>query len=90
MGVAFAVPFMYYFQQLQLHFKLIFAVSYYYISSKSVSQIFKVLFQTENINIFVLSGVFLSRYVQLKTSFPGEKNISGEIESHFRREAIVN
>ena len=55
-----------------------------------MSQIFKVLFQTENINIFVLSGVFLSRYVQLKTSFPGEKNISGEIESHFRREAIVN
>ena len=36
-------------------------------SSKSVSQIFKVLFQTGDINIFVLRGVFFSRYVRLKS-----------------------
>ena len=33
-------------------------------SSKIVSQIFKILFQTGDINIFVLRGVFVSRYVQ--------------------------
>ena len=48
-------------------------------SSKSVSQISKTLFQTGDINIFVLRGVFFSRYVQLKSSFSDEKNISGEI-----------
>ena len=48
-------------------------------SSKSVSQIFKILFQTGDINIFVLRGVFFGRYVQLKSSFCDEKNISGEI-----------
>ena len=48
-------------------------------SSKSVSQIFKILFQTGDINIFVLRGVFFSTYVQLKRSFSVEKNISGEI-----------
>ena len=42
-------------------------------SSKSVSQIFKILFQTGDINIFVLCGVFFSRYVQLKTSLLTEK-----------------
>ena len=48
-------------------------------SSKSMPQIFKILFQTGNINLFVLRGVFFSRYVQLKSSFSDEKNISGEI-----------
>ena len=56
-------------------------------SSKSVSLIIRILFQTGDINIFVLRGVF-SRYVQLKSSFSGERNISGEI--HFSREAIEN
>ena len=48
-------------------------------SSKSVSQIVKILFQTGDINIFVLRGVFFSRYVQLKSSISDRKNISGEI-----------
>ena len=48
-------------------------------SSKSVSQIFKILFQTGGINTFVLRGVFFSRYVQLKSSFSDEKDISCEI-----------
>ena len=47
-------------------------------SSKSVPQIFKALFQTGDINIFVLCGVFFSRYVQLKISFSDKKNISSE------------
>ena len=51
----------------------------FWMSSKSVSQIFKILFQTGDINIFVLRGVFFSRYVQLKSSFSDKKNISGEI-----------
>ena len=48
-------------------------------STKSVSQIFKILFQTGDINIFVLRGVFFSGYVKLKSSFSDEENISGEI-----------
>ena len=40
--------------------------------SKSVSQIFKILFQTGDINIFVIGGVFFSRYVRLKSTFPDE------------------
>ena len=48
-------------------------------NSKSVSQIFKMLYQTGDINIFILRGVFFSRYVQLKSSFSDEKNIAGEI-----------
>ena len=43
--------------------------------SKSVSQIFKTLFQTGDINIFVLRGVFSIRYVQLKSSFSDQKDI---------------
>ena len=48
-------------------------------SSKTVSQILEVLFQTGDINIFVPRGVFFSRYVQLKSSFSDEKDISCEI-----------
>ena len=48
-------------------------------SSKILSQIFKILFQTEDVNIFVLRGVLFSRYVQLKSSFPDENNIICEI-----------
>ena len=48
-------------------------------SSKSVSQIFKTLFQSADINIFVFRGGLFSRYVQLKSPFSDEKNISGEI-----------
>ena len=59
-------------------------------SSKRVSQIFKFLFQTGDINIFVLCGVFFSRYVQLKSSFCNETNISVKCERHFSREGIEN
>ena len=45
-------------------------------SSKSVSN--WRLFQTEDFNIFVLHGVFFSRYDQLRNSFSDEKN-SGKI-----------
>ena len=57
-------------------------------SSKSVSQIFKILFQTGDINIFVLHGVFFSRYVQLKSSFFVEKTSAVKSETRFSREAI--
>ena len=57
-------------------------------SSKSVSQIFKILFQTGDINFFVLRGVFFSRYVQLKSSFSDKKISAGK--SNFCREAIEN
>ena len=56
-------------------------------SSKSVSQISKILFQTGDNNIFVLRGVFFSRYVQLKSSFSDKKDKS---ETHFSRGAIEN
>ena len=44
-----------------------------------MSQILKILFQTGDINIFVLRGVLHSRYVRLKSSFLEENNISSEI-----------
>ena len=55
--------------------------------SKSVSQIFKILFHTGDLNNFVLNGV-LSRYVQLKSSFSDEKTSAVKSETHFRRGAI--
>ena len=48
-------------------------------SSKNVSPIFKIFFQTGDINILVLRGVFFSRYVQLRSSLSDEKIISDEI-----------
>ena len=47
-------------------------------SSKSGSQIFKILFRTGDVNICVLRGVFFRRYVRLKGSFSDEKCVSGE------------
>ena len=44
-----------------------------FMSSKNVSQIFKILFETGDINVFVIRGVFFSRYVQLKSFFSNEK-----------------
>ena len=44
-----------------------------------MSQIFEILFQTGDINIFVLRGVSFSRYVQLQSTFSDEKNISSEV-----------
>ena len=59
-------------------------------SSKSVSQIFKILFQTGDINISVLRGVFFSRYVQLKSTFTDEKTSAVKSETRFCRDAIEN
>ena len=66
--MALTVPFLCYFQKLQLpvvtYFELIFAAFFsVFMSSKTMSQIFKILFQTGDIIIFVLRGVFVSRYV---------------------------
>ena len=44
--------------------KLIFAGLYFYIYELKKC-VFKILFQTGDINIFVLRGVFFSRYFQL-------------------------
>ena len=52
-------------------------------------QIFKILFQAGDINIFALRGVIFSRYVQLKSSF-FEKKTAAKSETHFSREAIGN
>ena len=48
-------------------------------SSKGESQNFKILYETGDINKFILHGMFFSRYVQLKSSFSDERNISSEI-----------
>ena len=76
--MVFAVSFLFYFQKPQLLFEkkieLIIAVLYsIFMSSKSVFQIFKILFQTGDINIFDLLGAFFSRCVKLKSSFSNEK-----------------
>ena len=48
-------------------------------SSKGVSQILKIFFQTGNLNIFVHRSVCLFKYVQLKRTLSDGKEISGEI-----------
>ena len=58
-------------------------------SSKSLSQIFKILFQTGDINTFVLRGVFFSDYVQLKPPFLTKKTVV-KSKIHFSRGAIEN
>ena len=58
-------------------------------SLKSVSQIFKVLFQTGEINVFVLRHVFFSRYVQLKSApFLTKKASAVKSKTTSSREAI--
>ena len=59
-------------------------------SSQSVSQVFKILFQTGSVNFLVLRGVFFSRYIQLKSSFSDKKTSAVKFETHFSREAIEN
>ena len=59
-------------------------------SSKSVSQISKILFQTGDINILVLRGVLFSTYIQLKNFFLTKKTSAVKSERHFSREAIEN
>ena len=53
-----------------------------------MSQIFKTLLQTGDINIFVLRGVFFSGYVQLKSSFSDKKTSAVKAETYFSRDAI--
>ena len=52
-------------------------------SSKSVSQILKILFQTRNINIFILRDVFFF-------PFPTKETSAVKSKIHFNREAIGN
>ena len=47
---------------------------FYLYELKNVSQIFKFLFQIGDINVFVLHGVYFSKYVQLKSSFSDKKH----------------
>ena len=42
-------------------------------SSKSVFQIFKILFETGNINIFVLRGVFFNKVSRIR---PAERSLN--------------
>ena len=63
---------------------------YEFLSSKRMSWIFKILFQSGDSNIFVLSVVFFSKYVQLKSSFSDEKISAVKSETHFSREAMKN
>ena len=77
--MAFAVLVLCYFQKLQLLIVKRFWTNFccicisIFMSSKRVSEILKILFQTGDIYIFVLRGVFSSRYVQLKSSFSDKK-----------------
>ena len=58
-------------------------------SSKSVPKIFKILFQTADINNFVLRGFFFSGYIQLKSSFSDEKTSAVKSETQLI-EAVEN
>ena len=63
-------------------------------SSKSVSQIFNVSFQTGDINNFVvvsfLVDMLYNRYVQLKAPFLTKTTSLVKSETHFSRETIEN
>ena len=59
-------------------------------SSKSVYQIFRFLFQTRDINNIVLRGAFFNRYVQLESSFSDVKTSAVKSETYFSRESIEN
>ena len=61
-----------------------------FVSPKSVSQIFKILFQTGDVNIFVIRNVFFSGYVQLKGSVSDEKKTAVKSETRFGRGANKN
>ena len=60
-----------------------------FVRAQKVFPIFKILFQTGNINTFVLYCVLSIGYVQLKSSFSDEQKISAvKSETHFSREVI--
>ena len=70
LGVAFAALFPCYFQKLELleikTFWNFSCIVLLFVLAQKVSQIFKILFQSGDINKSVLRDVFFSRYVQLK------------------------
>ena len=59
-------------------------------SSKSVSQVIKILFRTGDINIFVLLGVILGNMFNYKAPFLTKNTSAVKSEKHFNREAIQN
>ena len=59
--------------------------TYASMSLKNVFQIFKILFQTGDINVLVLRGVFFSIYVQLKSLFSDEKTSAVKSRTTFSR-----
>ena len=59
-------------------------------SSKTMSQIFEILFQTRDINIFVLRSVLLVDMFNWKTPFLTKKTSVVKSETYFSREAIKN
>ena len=61
-----------------------------YLWAQKVSQIFKIVSQTGDINIFALCGVFFIRYVQLKSSFLDEEKTAVKSETYFSREGVEN
>ena len=77
-GLAFAIPFLCYLQTLQLvvvnkNWNNFCCITLKFVWPQKVSQIFKILFQTGDINIFFLRGVLFSKYVLLNSSFSDEK-----------------
>ena len=54
-------------------------------SSKTVTQVFKILIQSGDINIIVLRGFYFNRYVQLKSTFSDRKISAVETETHLGR-----
>ena len=58
--------------------------------SKSVSQIFKILFQTGDANILSFVVSFLVDIFNSKSSFLTKKSSSVKSETQFSREAIKN
>ena len=90
-GVAFTVPFLCYFQKLQpLVVKKFWTNSCCFVVLHLWAQIFKILFQSGNINIFVFCVAFFNIYVQLKSPFLTKKTSAVKSETHFSIEAIEN
>ena len=85
----------YFFQELQFlltkwqNFEIVFPVLYFYLYELKKFQIFKLLYQTWDINFFVPRRDIFSGNVELRNSFPDKKKILAvKSETYFSREGI--
>ena len=76
-------------KKIEIFFYIFCCIVILFMSSKAqklLLKFLKIFLQTGDTNIFVLRGVFCSRYVQLKSSFSEDKTSAVKSETHLSRE----